>query len=130
MSLFLFFGLQWMETHGVQVHIYSSGSVQAQKLLFGWTTHGDLTEFLHQHFDITTSGNKKESQSYKNIADTLGVPPSALTFCSDSEAELKAAKEAGYGHAIMTIRPGNEPLTAEGRKLFPNIFSLMQLCGT
>ena len=118
-----------METHGVQVHIFSSGSVQAQKLLFGFSSHGDLKKFLHQHFDISTSGNKKEASSYKNIAKDLGVNPSAIVFCSDSEAELKAAKAAGIGHSIMTVRPGNEAISAEGRKFFPQIFSLMQLCG-
>jgi len=121
--------LHWMETHGVQVHIYSSGSVQAQKLLFGYSTHGDLTEFLHQYFDITTSGNKKEASSYTKIAKELGVAPSDIVFCSDSEAELKAAKTAGIGHAIMTVRPGNEAITAEGRKAYPQVFSLLQLCG-
>jgi 2,3-diketo-5-methylthio-1-phosphopentane phosphatase len=121
--------LHWMETHGVQVHIYSSGSVQAQKLLFGYSTHGDLTELLHHHFDISTSGNKKEASSYTNIAKELGVAPSELVFCSDSEAELKAAKAAGIGHSIMTVRPGNEAITGEGRKAYPQVFSLLQLCG-
>jgi methionine salvage enolase-phosphatase E1 len=49
---------------------------------------------------------------------------------SDAEAELKAAKEAGIGQVIMSIRPGNVPLTASGKKEFPaQIFSLLQLCG-
>ena len=29
--------LHWMQNHGVKVYIYSSGSVQAQKLLFGYS---------------------------------------------------------------------------------------------
>jgi methylthioribulose 1-phosphate dehydratase/enolase-phosphatase E1 len=121
--------LHWMQTHGVKVHIYSSGSVQAQKLLFGYSVHGDLTEFLDQHFDISTSGNKKTATSYTNIAKDLGVSPSEIVFCSDLEDELKAAREAGIGHPIMSIRPGNAPLSPQGRKAYPQIVSLLQLCG-
>jgi 2,3-diketo-5-methylthio-1-phosphopentane phosphatase len=121
--------LQWMQSHGVKVYIYSSGSVQAQKLLFGYSTHGDLCEFFEGHFDITTSGNKKKASSYASICDSLDIAPGDLVFCSDAEAELEAAKEAGVGQVIMTVRPGNAPLTAQGRKGYPQIFSLLQLCG-
>ncbi len=121
--------LHWMQPHGVEVPIYSSGSVQAQKLLFGYSVHGDLTEFLDQHFDISTSGNKKTATSYTNIAKDLGVSPSEIVFCSDLEDELKAAREAGIGHPIMSIRPGNVPVSPQGRKDYPQIVSLMQLCG-
>mmetsp|Transcript_3936 Transcript_3936/g.9563 ORF Transcript_3936/g.9563 Transcript_3936/m.9563 type:complete len:650 (+) Transcript_3936:107-2056(+) len=121
--------LQWMQTHGVHVYIYSSGSVQAQKLLFGHSNHGDLLEFLNGHFDITTSGNKKVPTSYTNICESLNIDPSELVFCSDSEAELEAAREAKVGHVVMTIRPGNAPLTAKGKKAYPQAFSLLQMCG-
>ena len=115
--------------NGVKVYIYSSGSVQAQKLLFSHSTEGDLTKYLDSHFDITSSGNKKTATSYTRIAAALGVDPSEIVFCSDDEKELKAAKAAGIRHAIMTIRPGNAPLTSDGKKEFPQIFSLLQLCG-
>jgi len=115
--------------HGVKVHIYSSGSVLAQKLLFGNSCCGDLTKHLSSHFDITTSGNKKQATSYRKIAANLGVDPSEIVFCSDSEAELKAAKEAGIGYPIMTVRPGNAPISAAGKEEFPQVFSLLQLCG-
>ena len=52
-----------------------------------------------------------------------------VAWHSDDEKELKAAKAAGIRHAIMTIRPGNAPLTSDGKKEFPQIFSLLQLCG-
>lgn len=121
--------LQWFEKHGVKVHIYSSGSVQAQKLLFGYSCCGDLTKYFSSHFDISTSGNKKEATSYRKIAVHLGVDSSEIVFCSDSEAELKAAKEAGIGRPIMTVRPGNAPISVSGREKFPQVFSLLQLCG-
>lgn len=111
------------------MHIYSSGSVRAQKLLFGYSCYGDLTNFFSSHFDITTSGNKKQASSYGKIAAHLGIDPSEIVFCSDSEAELKAAKDAGIGHPIMTVRPGNAPISAAGKVEFPQVFSLLQLCG-
>jgi enolase-phosphatase E1 len=115
--------------HGVKVHVYSSGSVQAQKLLFGFSIHGDLNEFFDKHFDIATSGNKKQATSYSKIAMDLGVRPSEIVFCSDDEAELRAARDAGIGNAVMSIRPGNEPVSSLGRKDYTQIFSLLQLCG-
>ncbi|CAJ1933088.1 unnamed protein product [Cylindrotheca closterium] len=121
--------LKWFQSHGVKVHIYSSGSVQAQELLFGHSCFGDLTSHFATHFDITTSGNKKKARSYGSIAAHLGISPSEIVFCSDSEAELKAAKEGGIGHPIMTVRAGNAPITAAGKQEFPQIFSLLQLCG-
>jgi methionine salvage enolase-phosphatase E1 len=64
--------LQWCERYGIQVNIYSSGSIGAQKLLFGNSMEGDLLSHFHQHFD-TTSGNKKQSSSYQTIAEQLTV---------------------------------------------------------
>ena len=122
--------LEWMERRGVKVYIYSSGSVQAQKLLFGNSIAGDLTKHFAGHFDITTSGNKKLSSSYINISKHLGIPPSDIVFCSDAVAELEAAEEAGIGKCVMTIRPGNAPLSKEASKKHPQVFSLLQLCGS
>eukprot|EP00536_Pseudo-nitzschia_multiseries_P017784 jgi/Psemu1/226478/e_gw1.1813.9.1 len=122
--------LDWMKAHGVEVYIYSSGSVQAQKLLFGKSTVGDLCGYFSGHFDITTSGNKKQSTSYTNICKDLGIPPSELVFCSDAVAELEAATEAGVGKCVMTVRPGNTPLTEEQAEAHPQVFSLLQLCGS
>lgn len=122
--------LQWMRSAGVRVYIYSSGSVQAQRLLFGHSLDGDLLPLLDGHYDIPTAGNKHEAASYAAICDHIGIPASDLVFCSDSEAELEAAKNAGVGHAVMTVRPGNAPLTAGGRGAYPQAFSLLQLCGT
>lgn len=121
--------LHWMQNHGVKVYIYSSGSVEAQRLLFGYSEQGDLEESIHGHFDISTSGSKLDSASYEKIALSLGIPASDIVFCSDSEAELYAARAGGIGHTIMTVRPGNVPRTSRGVKDFPAVFSLLQLCG-
>jgi len=122
--------LNWMKEHSVHVYIYSSGSVQAQKLLFGNSIMGDLTSFFEGHFDITTSGNKKQSSSYGNIAKSLGIPANQIVFCSDAVAELEAATKAGIGKCVMTVRPGNAPLSPEDAAKYPQVFSLLQLCGS
>jgi len=121
--------LEWMKLSNVPVYIYSSGSIAAQKLLFANSNVGDLLSFLAGHFDIPTAGNKKEPKSYEKIAQNLGLKPSEICFCSDAVAELVAARKAGVEHAVMTIRPGNAPLSAEDRQQFPAIHSLLQLCG-
>lgn len=120
--------LDWCQSQGVSVNIYSSGSIGAQKLLFGYSIAGDLCGSFCSHFD-TTSGGKKEAQSYKNIAKKLGLEPKEICFVSDAEAELVAAREAGVGFPVMSIRPGNKPLTDVGRE-FPIIYSLLQICGS
>lgn len=119
--------LEWCKAQNVSVNIYSSGSIGAQKLLFGCSDEGDLCSYFKSHFD-TTSGGKKEATSYKNIAKDLGVDPKEICFISDAEPELLAAREAGIGYPVMSVRPGNAPLTDIGRE-FPIIFSLLQICG-
>lgn len=91
--------------------IFSSGSIFAQRLLFGHTTHGDLTPLLSGYFD-TTTGPKKEARSYRAIADQLGVPTSDVLFVSDVVAELDAAASAGMPTALA-VRPGNAPVVEE-----------------
>lgn len=120
--------LQWCKDQNVSVNIYSSGSIGAQKLLFGHSLAGDLCHYFNEHFD-TTSGGKKEAKSYQNIADSLGINVKDLCFVSDAEAELVAAREAGVRYVVMSVRPGNEQLTDVGRE-FPIIYSLLQLCGS
>jgi 2,3-diketo-5-methylthio-1-phosphopentane phosphatase len=90
---------------GVSVCIYSSGSVEAQKLLFGHSTAGDLTGLIDAYFD-TTTGPKKVSDSYRAIAKALGVPTADILFATDNLDEARAAREAGVD-AVILDRPGN-----------------------
>merc|ERR1719232_1907674 len=119
--------LEWCSANSVKVNIYSSGSIAAQKLLFSKSIEGDLTPLLSNYFD-TTSGGKKDMKSYKTIAEDLQVAPEEICFVSDAEDELVAAREAGIGNVVMSIREGNAKLTDVGRG-FPCVFSLLQLCG-
>jgi len=79
---------------GVPLHVYSSGSIAAQRLLFGHTTHGDLTPLFIGYYD-TTIGPKLEAGSYRAIARAVALPPEAILFLSDHTGELDAAAAAG-----------------------------------
>ena len=87
------------------IAIYSSGSVLAQKLLFKYTDHGDLTNCIDRYFD-TNIGHKRETESYKKIAEELELPAQEILFVSDVVAELDAAREAGMQTALV-IREGD-----------------------
>jgi len=84
---------QWHQ-QGLRLAVYSSGSVHAQKLLFGHTAFGDLNPLFEAYFD-TRIGGKRDTASYKAIAKELGVEPREVLFLSDLRAELDAAAEAG-----------------------------------
>lgn len=101
--------LQRWHDRGLRLFVYSSGSVKAQKLIFGFSEAGDLTPFFSGYFD-TRIGGKKESTSYINIIDELGVEPRTVLFLSDVEAELKAAEEAGM-RTVWLVREGDLPNT-------------------
>jgi enolase-phosphatase E1 len=87
------------------VRIYSSGSIDAQKLFFGHTAAGNLTPHLRGHYD-TTTGPKREPASYRAIAADMGMEPREILFISDIGEELDAARQAGMATALA-IRPGN-----------------------
>ncbi|WP_404338264.1 acireductone synthase [Sphingomonas sp. MMS12-HWE2-04] len=89
---------------GLPVYIYSSGSIAAQKLIFGHSIVGDLTPLLSGYFD-TTTGPKRDSDSYTKIVDALDMAPSAVLFVSDLPAEVDAAREAGL-QALLIDRGG------------------------
>lgn len=92
---------------GLRLYVYSSGSVKAQKLLFGFSEVGDLTPFFSGYFD-TQVGGKKEPSSYRNILGELGVEPETVLFLSDVEAELEAAEAVGIRTAWL-VREGELP---------------------
>lgn len=90
--------------NGRDVAVFSSGSVLAQRLLFGHSTSGDLTALIAAHFD-TTTGSKTAAASYARIAADLGRSPAHVLFVSDVAAELDAARDAGLATALC-VRPG------------------------
>ena len=79
---------------GTRLAVYSSGSVEAQRLLFGHSSDGDLAGLFDRFFD-TGVGGKREPASYTAVAEALATPPGVCLFLSDVEAELDAAAGAG-----------------------------------
>ncbi|KAK6230594.1 hypothetical protein QUC31_002112 [Theobroma cacao] len=101
--------LQKWHSLGVKVYIYSSGSRLAQRLIFGNSNFGDLRKYLSGFFD-TAVGNKRETRSYVEIFESLGVDkPSEILFVTDVYQEATAAKAAGL-EVVISVRPGNGPL--------------------
>lgn len=98
--------LKW-NASGLDVRIYSSGSIAAQKLFFGHTPYGNLLGQFRGHYD-TTSGPKREPQSYRVIAADMDIEPGEILFLSDVVAELNAARESGFQTGLV-LRPGNLP---------------------
>ncbi len=91
---------------GLDLYVYSSGSIQAQKLIFGCSEAGDLTPLFSGYFD-TTSGGKREAASYARIAAAIGRPAGEILFLSDVVQELDAAREAGMATCGLA-RDGGE----------------------
>ncbi len=86
--------LQQWHAQGLRLYVYSSGSVYAQKLLFGHTSQGDLTPLFSGYFD-TNMGAKQEAEAYRCIAESIALSPEEILFLSDIEGELDAAASAG-----------------------------------
>lgn len=91
---------------GMKVGIYSSGSVHAQKLIFGYSVEGDMTPLISYYFD-TKVGGKREVSSYENIAREVNLKPEEIHFFSDIPEELRAADKAGMG-VTHVLRPGTK----------------------
>lgn len=84
---------------GREVAIYSSGSVLAQKLLFGSVPSGDLTRGIAALFD-TEAGVKTATESYNKIAAAMAKSPREFLFLSDAVKEVEAARAAGMFAAL------------------------------
>ncbi|MDV2990842.1 MAG: Enolase-phosphatase E1 [Chroococcidiopsis sp. SAG 2025] len=103
---------------GKRLYIFSSGSVQAQQLLFQYSEAGNLTQFLSGYFD-TETGSKKEAASYRKIAQAIGVSPQQILFISDVTAELKASEVAGM-QTLFSLRSDNRTSDSEGFPVVSN----------
>lgn len=88
---------------GLPLYVYSSGSVPAQKLFFGFSDAGDLSPLVSGWFD-TEIGGKREADSYRRIVAAIGVPASEVLFLSDVVEELDAAREAGLQTRLVDRR--------------------------
>jgi len=93
---------RWKDA-GKKIAIYSSGSVLAQKLIFG---HLDtpLTPHIDAYFD-TEVGGKRIAASYAEIARRLEQSAEQILFLSDILEEVNAAKSEGM-QSIQVFRGG------------------------
>lgn len=106
---------KFWKTQGIPIFIYSSGSIAAQKLLFGYNKHGDLSSYLIDHFD-TTIGSKIEEDSYLKIFEAIvkskavqNIEKRDVLFGTDNIKEAIAADKAGLS-TFLSIRPDTVPL--------------------
>lgn len=91
---------------GIQMGVFSSGSVAAQKLIFGYSEAGDLRPYFSAYFD-TKTGGKRETSTYVEISKQLAIAPEQIVFLSDIKEELEAAAAAGF-QTVQLVRAGNE----------------------
>ena len=110
---------------GLSIRIFSSGSMQAQKVFFQNTEDGNLSSHLTANYD-TTTGPKRDAQSYKLISQDAGVEPVHVTFLSDVVEELDAAREAGMS-TILVVRPGNHPLSKANTHMVIETFDQLKI---
>ncbi|KAL8206386.1 UNVERIFIED_CONTAM: Enolase-phosphatase E1 [Gekko kuhli] len=138
---------KWRE-RGMKIYVYSSGSVEAQKLLFEHSTEGDILEnvapsykhilnpalfflpvetsqLFDGHFD-TKIGSKVDSESYQRIATSIGCSPNNILFLTDVTREADAAEEVDV-HVAVVIRPGNAGLTDDEKSYYRLITSFDEL---
>ena len=87
--------LTFWKREGLPLYVYSSGSEEAQRGIFGHTQSGNLTGLFGGFFD-TRIGPKREPASYSAIRAEIGLPAGLILFLSDVEAELDAAATAGF----------------------------------
>ncbi|MDH6109384.1 enolase-phosphatase E1 [Kitasatospora sp. MAP12-15] len=106
---------RWRE-QGAALHVYSSGSVLAQREWFRHTGAGDLREHFTQHFDTRSPGSKTEPGSYREIAARLAAAPDGILFCSDHQGELDAARAAGL-RTLGVRRPDGSATPLAGHRV-------------
>ncbi len=97
-------------SQGLKLYVFSSGSIKAQKLLFGHTEEGDLSPLFSDFFD-TRIGSKQDPEAYKAIARATRQPASGILFLSDIGTELDAARAAGM--ATTQLIRENQPIHSE-----------------
>jgi enolase-phosphatase E1 len=98
--------LQDWHQKGITLAVFSSGSIAAQKLIFGYSLYGDLKPYFTYFFD-TTTGMKRDSDTYLKIAGKIGFTPGQILFLSDIKEELEAADIAGM-KTVQILRQGTE----------------------
>lgn len=103
------------QSEGIDLYVYSSGSVEAQRLIFRYSMAGDLTRLFSGFFD-TRTGSKRDVASYLNIVSEIGRPAQEILFLSDVPAELESACKAGM-QVTQLVRNGSTVVHDSFRKV-------------
>ena len=111
--------LQQWHHQGITLSVYSSGSIQAQQLLYRHTSKGNLEPLFSYWFD-THTGPKKTAESYIKIASQLNSAPKKIWFVSDNGAECDAARMAGM-HTLFSLRDGNPDRDPKDHKVIQSL---------
>ena len=93
--------MDW-KNNGIRMGVFSSGSIDAQRLLFGYSETGDLNKYFSFNFD-TNTGSKRESETYQKIASKINLESQSILFLSDIVEELEAAQQIGF-QTIQLVR--------------------------
>ena len=109
---------------GLPISVYSSGSVLAQRNWYAHSPAGDLTPWMSDYYDTANAGPKRESSSYRAIAEAIDADPGSLLFCSDDVAELDAASQAGW--QVVRVRRSGEPHAVED-SAYPEVNEMTQI---
>lgn len=112
---------QKINENKINIAIYSSGSVLAQKLLFKFSCLGDMSPLIKDYFD-TQVGIKSDSRSYEKIITQFKASPADVLFLSDVPLELHAAEKIGL-NVLQVVRASDGTLPSQ----FPFIQSLQEL---
>lgn len=96
------------KNQNLRIYSFSSGSAEAQAMLFGHSDVGDLNPLFNGHFD-TRTGSKTDRQAYANIINTISLTGKQILFVSDLLCELKAAQLAGMNVCQM-VRDHHTPI--------------------
>ncbi|MCW8305522.1 acireductone synthase [Acidiphilium sp. PA] len=119
--------LQAWHDAGTTLAVYSSGSEQAQRLLFRHSPAGDRLSLISEFFD-TRMGPKREAASYAAIARSLAAPAGSILFLSDVDAELTAAAAAGFA-VCQLVRPADGTLAGTTHPHAANLTSVARQFG-
>ena len=119
--------LRRWQGQGVRLAVYSSGSAEAQRLIFGHAEAGDLSGLFEAFFD-TAIGAKREAASYTAIAAALALPPGDILFLSDVGAELDAAAAAGL-RTIQLARPEDATAPVDDHAVAADFDAVARLAG-
>jgi enolase-phosphatase E1 len=116
--------LERWHSAGLELSTYSSGSINAQKLLYRHSSYEDLSILFRSWFD-TNIGSKVSSQSYTKIAEALKSSPEQIVFISDRKSELIAAAEAGV--KVLFSQRVDNPETDNGNFIAVNNYADLDL---